>query len=873
MNNRSMLEARWSTVFITMVALALAVLIAVPSLWAAPAAAAEYTLDLPQDTSRIWIAPELWANRLHDWRLENGRIICTADENRLGMRTLHLLTHRLADRRGSFRVTVETGWLGENDQAPSPGAFSGLLFGIGGAEMDYRSAALVHDFAGPGAGLVGGVTPGGQAFFADFEAGQVKPPDDTTEAKQLSLTLTGEPVDDGYALTLVALDADGKELSRATRQVVDHRVIGAIALLSHPGRKQGGSSGRFAFTGFEVSGDKIDADASRTFGPIASTKYTLSRKTLKLSAQLLPVGIGELGTGDSDTVVLEVNKNGAWQQIADADVVVPGFVATFRVTDWDDTEDTPFRVRYRAAVGEGQKDFTFGGTIRHDPLEKPEIVVAGFTGNHNNSHRIGNRQNSPWQTGVWFPHADICRAVAEHDPDLLFFSGDQVYEGRSPTFADRQNIKLDYLYKWYLWCWAYRDLTRDIPAICIPDDHDVYQGNLWGEGGRPTDKDDKGGYVHPADFVKMVELTQTSNLPDPFDPTPIEQGIGVYYTSLNWGRLSVAVIEDRKFKSGCNGRVPPGGSNRADHIVNPDYDVLSVDLPGLELLGDRQEEFLRHWAADWQGADMKLVVSQTVFAGLATHHGGGLQYLIADLDSNGWPQSGRNRALAEMRRGFAFHLAGDQHLATLAHHGIDEWEDAIWSFAVPSVANFYPRMWKPPEPGENRLPGYPQWTGRHFDGLENRVTVYAATNPDWSPGYEPADLHDKMPGYGIVRFNRYARTITVECWPRYADPRDPAAEQYSGWPRTIFQNDNYGRRAVAWLPMLRVEGIANPVVQVFDGSGELVYAIRNRGPFMRPKVFAEGKYTVKVGDPDTNQWQTLELDAVPERSGVVDVRF
>ncbi|RMG04282.1 MAG: twin-arginine translocation pathway signal protein, partial [Planctomycetota bacterium] len=491
---------------------------------------------------------------------------------------------------------------------------------------------------------------------------------------------------------------------------------------------------------------------------------------------------------------------------------------------------------------------------------------------HNNSHRIG-KPGFSWKTEVWFPHEDLCDHVQKQDPDLLFFSGDQVYEGNSPTFADGANIKLDYLYKWYLWCWAYRDLAKDIPTISIPDDHDVYQGNLWGEGGRPIDKDDKGGYVHPAEFVKMVELTQTTNLPDPYDPTPIEQGIGVYYTSMNWGRLSIAIIEDRKFKSGCNGRVPPGGASRADHVVNPDYDVMSADVPGLQLLGERQEKFLREWAEDWAGADMKLVFSQTVFAGLATHHGPGLQYLIADFDSNGWPQSGRKRAVDLLRKAFAFHLAGDQHLATLVHHGIDDWEDAGWSFAVPSIANFYPRMWKPPVPGENRIPGYPEWTGRHFDGMKNRVTMYAATNPDWSTGREPAELHDKMPGYGILRCNRYARTITVECWPRYADPANPADTQYPGWPRTIIQNDNYGRKAVAWLPMLRVHGIANPVVKVFDAEGELVYAIRCRGPYMRPKVFAEGRYKVVVGEPDTNTWKTLELDAIPEAEGVVDVDF
>ena len=35
----------------------------------------------------------------------------------------------------------------------------------------------------------------------------------------------------------------------------------------------------------------------------------------------------------------------------------------------------------------------------------------------------------------------------------------------------------------------------------------------------------------------MVERTQTAHLPDPVDPTPVDQGIGVYFTELVWGRV------------------------------------------------------------------------------------------------------------------------------------------------------------------------------------------------------------------------------------------------------------------------------------------------------------------------------------------------
>ena len=294
------------------------------------------------------------------------------------------------------------------------------------------------------------------------------------------------------------------------------------------------------------------------------------------------------------------------------------------------------------------------------------------------------------------------------------------------------------------------------------------------------------------------------------------------------------------------------------------------------MLGDRQLKFLSDWAADWRGADMKMALSQTVFANMATHHGAGLQYLLADLDSNGWPQTGRNEALSLLRKGFAFHLCGDQHLATIVHHGIDRHGDGPWSFAVPSIANFYPRMWFPKAEGKNQPADSPTWMGDHLDGLKNRVTVYAATNPGKEMGHEPADLHDKMPGYGIVKLNKHQRTITMECWPRFADPANPNHGQYEGWPKTIKQTDNYARRAVAYLPAIKVQGLTDPVVQVIDqAKSEIVYTIRIKGSSLRPKVFKHGYYTIRVGDPDKGPMRRLrDVASIPQgKSGTVTIDF
>ena len=159
-----------------------------------------------------------------------------------------------------------------------------------------------------------------------------------------------------------------------------------------------------------------------------------------------------------------------------------------------------------------------------------------------------------------FPHSEFTRNLGWHNPDVLFWTGDQVYEpvGGFGVMETREPELLipsmhDYLRKWYIFGWATRDLTRNIPSVCMPDDHDMYHGNIWGCGGKPTDPNaapgdatqDSGGYKMPPRWVNMAQRTQTSHLPDPFDATPVEQGISVYYTHLLWGGISFAVLEDR----------------------------------------------------------------------------------------------------------------------------------------------------------------------------------------------------------------------------------------------------------------------------------------------------------------------------------------
>jgi hypothetical protein len=108
-----------------------------------------------------------------------------------------------------------------------------------------------------------------------------------------------------------------------------------------------------------------------------------------------------------------------------------------------------------------------------------------------------------------------------------------------------------------------------------------------------------------------------------------------------------------------------------------------------------------------------------------------------------------------------------------------------------------------------------------------------------------------------VRFNKAKRTITFECWPYSADVTKPGT-QMPTWPVTVSQVDLAARPPAAHLPTLKVSGVRHPVVQVFEEvSGELVYALRLNAQTFQPHVYAPGRYTVKVGEPETGRMKTL----------------
>lgn len=790
---------------------------------------------------RVWIGESMWANRLQDWRVRAGALECVEARPRFGMRTLHLLTNRLVGgesqrNEGSFRTRVAI----EAPTGDRAGSAAGFLIGAGGDHVDYRLTSQVHGTPAPDGGLLAVVDGTGRARLLSFEDalegqrnqwamranteldGYRSVPGETLagdgfdggEPRAVVLELTGAVFDGRRTLGLVVRDAESKAvLSTAeTKEPPAGAFDGGVALVSHRG--PAGADRGFGFRDWTLAGELVEYDAARAFGPIMFVHYTVDETPdgghLRMTAQA-----GPLGSKDTRTATLELaDEDGDFEPVQTSDFTPDSATFHFDVRGIDPSRETAFRVRYVPADANGDEmsgaASFYEGVIAKVP-DGDEMTIASLS--CQKSYTGGLRWN---ESGLWFPHTDVRDHVAAHEPDLLYFAGDQIYEGDlTPAITGPLEAALgDYLTKWYRHGWSFGELTRRLPTVVVTDDHDVYHGNLWGNGGIREEGaegmtiQDRGGYKMPAAFLNAVHRTQVAHLPPPADTEPLPNGLTPYHTTLQWGGGSFAILADRMYKS------PPSvvvvdGDVKNGWSQNPEFDARTgADAPGATLLGQDQLAMLEEWGSEWRGRSwFRACLSQSPFANVATipmeaMSGNVIPSLkvpapgeyvagdkrAADMDSNGWPQSGRDRAVAALRDAGAFHLTGDQHLGSTLRYGLDDFDDAGYVLSSPAVANTWPRRWFP-DPADRRPGGAlpedaPGFTGRYFDGFGNRMTVLAVANPRMT-GRPPARLHDRVPGYAIARVRRTANAsaeVRFEAWPRWVDPTAEDAAPYEGWP-------------------------------------------------------------------------------------------
>ncbi len=521
------------------------------------------------------------------------------------------------------------------------------------------------------------------------------------------------------------------------------------------------------------------ANAQENSVDLLWTQYGLANDTLKLTAH---TNLDPMDPATA-TASLEVRSGDSWKILATSKVEPLTAMAAFRIENWD--SDTSYN--YRVVCG----STLIEGIIRADPVDKRTVKLMAVSCVNDNR----------------FPYRNAVKQMIEQDPDLLFFAGDQLYQtnagGETIQAHDDDDVLpalANYLPKWRKFGLTFRDLLKDRPSIILTDDHDVYVADLWGAAGKRMKTHrapgfdpgapfnfgkaeertrmlihrEGGGYLHPK-WTNAVERMQMGHLPDAVQPGPWGSGIMAYFTSLDYGGVSFAVLEDRKFKSAPTQALSkpvddPSSSKpntTLEVIMDPDFDTRTLDQPGLHLLGDAQERFAQQWAKGVeQSGKLAAVLHQSPLVNV-----GNYKPYYGDMDSNGWPQTPRNDALRAIAPSQAVMVSGDLHYATILQQGIENWGDGPWTYSLPAFGSGQGRIWDPQEPPQGgAVPGR-DGTGNYHDRFGNKLTLTAKA--------------DGIVGYGTILFDKEAREITLDIHPMDPDTREPIDVDVPGWPMRI----------------------------------------------------------------------------------------
>lgn len=740
--------------------------VSAPTSASTPANASAPGAELDLDAGGgYWLGQRFWGNRLQDWITTAGRMECIAQPDQRVGRTVGVLTAEI--RNAPFDLTVRTGTL------EAGAGLSGFVVGTGIPGEDARRRALLGPLSGTGGGLIAAVDQNGRAVFREhtqeseplawplLESRASGNPPARSTGEDLTLRLSGRVVEkDVVSLTLtVRATTTGAVLHTASiPRLPAARVRGGIALISSA---RDGSAARYWFTGFTAAGVGLAVHPERGLGPVVGTLFTAIGGTLRMTAQLMPVDPRLL-----PSLSLDVQRGGVWRQVATSGIAA-GYTGLFYVPKYDASVAAGYRIRSGAEV-------LYSGTIPAEPRSGRLRVatVNCLKASHRSIDRPSARAlplagaiglDLYSAKNVYFPHNELVATMTRSKPDLVVAHGDQLYED-SPTAKDAsRSPELDFLYKFLLWHWSMRPLTRCLPTVVLTDDHDVYQGNLWGAGGIAAQDQNDGGYVNDPAWVNLVQRLSTWHNPQRFDPAPIGQGISVGYSAFTYGGVSFALVEDRKFKSAPNG-----------------------DDPDAELLGQRQEAFLATWRGLNPGLP-KCILTQTTWACVQTDPAGNA---VADTDSDGWPAAGRARAVRLAGAAQALILSGDQHLGHLVRHGLTQFADGPLQFTPPAGSTSFQRWFEPNRSLPNA--GSTPHTGDFTDAFGNRVRVLAVANPRVSfadyraavpTGQGLGDRALKREGFGMAIFDHTRKSVTLECWPWNA--AGTGAAQYAGWPVTV----------------------------------------------------------------------------------------
>eukprot|EP00456_Euglypha_rotunda_P013101 TRINITY_DN1383_c0_g1_i14.p1 TRINITY_DN1383_c0_g1~~TRINITY_DN1383_c0_g1_i14.p1 ORF type:complete len:406 (+),score=44.06 TRINITY_DN1383_c0_g1_i14:1180-2397(+) len=314
---------------------------------------------------RVWIGGEYWANPMEDWRLVNGAAECQSSG---GNRSIHSLVHQLVNPAGHFIVSVRL----RNVGAGKADGGAAIRVGAKSEINEYRSNCFVEE------AFDAGLTED-SLLLGDRSVRLSRP----IGRDEIELKLSGEPRGPVCSLRLEARAArSGEFLGEIEDFVSVDAISGNVALVSNFAIASSGANSnpgsRFRFSRWQMEGDAFGARPDQRFGPLLWAMYTLNDTqadeghVLKLSALT-----GPLGARDSHRVELQIRDGGDWRSLGTAALDTDAFVATFRIANWDASEDISYRLVYREKLRDGSErpDF-YQGTIKADPCGRPLKMAA-----------------------------------------------------------------------------------------------------------------------------------------------------------------------------------------------------------------------------------------------------------------------------------------------------------------------------------------------------------------------------------------------------------------------------------------------------------------------------------------------------------------
>ena len=363
----------------------------------------DFFVDFNNTHDRIWVGENFWSIPLEDWKIENGKLFCIGS---VPQSRVNLLTHVLSPGAGEFEASIKVALTKEGN---TPGS-AGFLIGIYDEEDSDVKAACYF-----GKGIPAGVSLNRFAFLKDQK---VDLPENF-DFSEVTINVSGSD----NKLRMEVIDKDGRSPEVLSCEVDDLQGLIAIANNINLGGDNKPGNSQFSFDDLRVSGSKIAIQPENAFGPILWSMYTLSKGTVKMMALLPPIG-----KEDNQQVSFQLKKGETWETVATETLEPDSRTAVFKLENWNSGEDASYRVEYiEKGIDGTEQPHYYEGIIRRDPVDRP-LKFGGLT----------------CQNHYGFPYTPLVKNLTELDPDILYFSGDQIYEanGGYPIKREPEDVSI-----------------------------------------------------------------------------------------------------------------------------------------------------------------------------------------------------------------------------------------------------------------------------------------------------------------------------------------------------------------------------------------------------------------------------------------------